>query len=107
MRTAGAVMFFLAIGSPVCLGGEIYGTISDGVRPVRGAQIEVLSPGRPTAVSDANGMYKVFVPEQGKFRLKLSHGGQAPVITVFSYQQSVRYDLILENRGGTFSLRRK
>lgn len=107
MRLIVFTALLLAVACPFCWSGEIYGNISDGVRPIQGARVTIQSRGTPTAVSDANGSYKVYVPAQGKFYLTLLYGRQTLSIPVFSYPQSVRYDLILENRGGTFSLRRK
>jgi hypothetical protein len=107
MRTSCYTLLLFSFLCSSCWGGEIYGNISEGVTPVRGARVEVQSPGRPSSTSDANGAYKVFVPELGKFQMKVGYGGQAPTITVYSYPRSVRFDLALEKKGASYSLRRK
>jgi hypothetical protein len=47
------------------------------------------------------------VPEQGKFKLTVDYGGQTPSLDVFSYDRSVRYDLLLEKKGAGYAVRRK
>jgi hypothetical protein len=107
MKMTGYILLLFSVPCSTCWGGEIYGNISEGVTPVRGARVEVQSPGKPTSISDANGAYKVFVPMQGKFPMKVAYGGQTPTITVYSYPRSVRFDLALEKKGANYSLRRK
>ena len=60
-----------------------------------------------TAVTDKVGSYKLTVKQEGKCILTLVYEKQALTLDVFSYKEATRYDLILENKGGKLSLRRK
>jgi len=60
-----------------------------------------------TTVTDKFGSYKLTVKEAGKCILTLVYEKQALTLEVFSYKEATRYDLILEKKDGTLSLRRK
>jgi hypothetical protein len=60
-----------------------------------------------STVTDKFGSYKLTVKVEGKCLLTLVYEEQAPTLEVFSYKDPTRYDLILEKKDGTFSLRRK
>ena len=113
----------------VCLGasnasaGRIFGDIKmDGkplpagitltlsvVPPVRnpGAHLEPTPIVADTTVTDEFGSYKLTVKEEGKCILSLVYEKQTAGLAVFSYRDATRYDLILETRDGTLTLRRK
>jgi hypothetical protein len=71
------------------------------------------APPRPVSVvadstiTDKFGSYKLIVKEEGKCILTLFYEKQALTLEVFSYKAATRYDLILEKKDGTPSLRRK
>ena len=88
-------------------GGELYGTITEGGKALKEVKVEVQAPSKPSAVTDAFGAYRLFVPEQGKFKPTVDYGGQTPSLDVFSYDRSVRYDLLLEKKGAGYAVRRK
>jgi hypothetical protein len=60
-----------------------------------------------STVTDKYGSYKLRVKEEGKCILTLVSEKQTVTLEVFSYKDATRYDLILERRDGTLSLRRK
>ncbi|RPJ44304.1 MAG: hypothetical protein EHM19_06995 [Candidatus Latescibacterota bacterium] len=60
-----------------------------------------------STVTDNFGSYKLTVKEEGKCILTLVYEKQTPTLEVFSYKDPTRYDLILEKKDGTLSLRRK
>ncbi len=60
-----------------------------------------------STVTDKFGSYKLTVKEEGKCILTLVYEKQAPTLEVFSYKDATRYDLILEKKDGTLSLKRK
>ena len=60
-----------------------------------------------TAVTDKFGSYKLNVKQEGKCALTLVYEKQKLTLDVFSYKNATRYDLILENKDGKLSLRRK
>lgn len=100
MTQAGLILLLVLALSASSFAGEIYGNIGDGAKPIAGARIEVLSPKRPSAVSDASGGYRIFIPEEGRFQLRVLYGGQASTITVYSYQRAVRYVWCWNREGG-------
>ena len=100
------IIFFPILSSA----GEIYGTIRTAGGPVGGGvPITVECPGtRLDAKTDRFGSYLVFVPREGKCTVKVQYQGkETPPIEVSSYQTSVRYNLVIEQRGGDYFLRRE
>ena len=99
------VMFFPSIAFP----GEIYGIIREGGKSVGpGVKIEITSNNITySEETDKYGSYRIYVPEKGQCLLKLYYKEQSPVIAIYSYENSVQYDLILGKKDGQYSLRRK
>jgi hypothetical protein len=103
--------------------GRIFGDIKLDGKPVPAGTVlkialapPVSAPGaefKPTTiladstVTDKFGSYKLTVKEDGKCILTLVYEKQALTLEVFSYKDSTRYDLVLEKKNGTLSLRRK
>ena len=94
-------------------GGEIYGTITikeDGGRSVAiGATLTIKRGDQVySTATDEFGNYRVVVAEPGKCALTVQPRGKPAVSgEIQSYWTSVRFDWVLENRGGTYSLRRQ
>ena len=107
MRKVFLAMLCLAISYTTALGGELYGTIKEGGKPIKAAtKIEVkCAKGSYTTETDKLGSYRVFVPEQGKCALSVKSGDVAPQMTVHSFEDSTRYNLVLEKKDGKASLR--
>ncbi len=107
MRKVFLAMFCLAISYTTALGGEFYGTIKEGGKPVKAAtKVEVkCAKGSYSTETDKLGSYRVFVPEQGKCALSVKSGDVASQMTVTSFEDSTRYNLVLENKDGKSSLR--
>ena len=107
MRTLFLTMLCLAIACTTALAGEFYGTIKEGGKPIKAAtKIEVkCAKGSYTTETDKLGSYRVFVPEQGKCALSVKSGDVAPQMTVHSFEDSARYNLVLEKKDGKSSLR--
>lgn len=89
--------------------GEIYGIIRESGKSVgQGVRIEITSNNNSySEETDKYGSYRIYVPEKGQCLLKLYYKEQSPVIAIYSYENSVQYDLILEKKDGQYSLRRK
>jgi hypothetical protein len=64
-------------------------------------------PVADSARTDKFGSYKLNVKGEGRCILTLVYEKQTVELTVFSYNQATRYDLILERKDGKASLRRK
>src|SRR3990172_12083899 len=99
------VMFFPSIALP----GEIYGIIRESGKSVgQGVRIEITSNNITySEETDKYGSYRIYVPEKGQCLLKLYYKEQSPVIAIYSYENSLQYDLILVKKDGQYSLRRK
>jgi len=107
MRKIFLTMLCLAIPCASALAGEIYGTIKEGGKPVKGGtKVEVkCAKGGYSAETDKLGSYRLFVPEQGKCTLSVFSIDGSPQMTVNSFEDSARYNLVLEKKGGKSSLR--
>ena len=107
MRKVFLAMLCLAIFHTTTLAGEIYGTVKEGGKPIQaGTKVEVkCAKGNYSAETDKLGSYRLFVPEQGKCTLSVKYGGASPQMTVNSFDDSARYNLVLEKKDGKPSLR--
>ena len=109
MKHASMLLFVVLAFSSLAVAGKIYGSISEGGKPIaQGVKVEVTcGANNYAAQTDAYGSFKLFVPDKGKCALKVYYQGQTPSFDVNSYEGSVQYDLILEKQGEQYSLRRK
>jgi hypothetical protein len=100
--------------------GRLFGDVKKDTKPVaEGVLITVQAaakagekPGTNTApidsvVTDKVGSYKVMVKGEGKYTLTVHLGKQTAVLEVFSYKEPTRYDLIVEEKDGKLTVRRK
>jgi hypothetical protein len=97
----------IAISCTTALAGEIYGTVKESGKPVQaGTKVEVkCAKGSYSAETDKLGSYRLFVPEQGKCTLSVKSGDVSPQMAVHSFEDSARYNLVLEKKDGKSSLR--
>jgi hypothetical protein len=107
MRIVLLTMFCLAIACATAPAGEFYGTIKEGGKPVKAAtKVEVkCAKGSYGAETDKLGSYRLFVPEQGKCALSVTLGDATPQMSVHSFEDSARYNLIIEKKDGKPALR--
>jgi hypothetical protein len=107
MKKTFLTLLCLAIACTTALAGEFYGTIKEEGKPVKaGAKVEVkCAKGSYSAETDKLGSYRLFVPEQGKCALSVKSGDAAPQMTVHSFEDSTRYNLVLEKKDGKPALR--
>jgi hypothetical protein len=107
MKKTFLMLLCLAIACTTALAGEFYGTIKEEGKPVKaGAKVEVkCAKGSYSAETDKLGSYRLFVPEQGKCALSVKSGDAAPQMTVHSFEDSTRYNLVLEKKDGKPALR--
>jgi hypothetical protein len=109
MKSTAMVMIVLLLSASAALAGEVYGTITDGTKPIAaGVKVEVAVSGKVYAGEiDKFGSYRVVVKEKGKCIFTVRVGDQSPSVELVSYDKSTRYDWILETKDGKPSLRRK
>ena len=107
MKKIFLTLLCLAISCATVLAGEFYGTIKDGGKPVKaGTKVDVkCAKGAYSAETDNLGSYRLFVPEQGKCALSVRSGDVSSQMTVHSFEDSTRYNLVLEKKDGKPSLR--
>lgn len=100
-------VLLLAAAPAVAGAGEIYGSIREAGKPVKeGVKVEVVCAETPVAAeTDSYGAYRLFVPEEGKCTLTVTVGDEKPSIAVHSFEDSARYNLILEKKDGKLTLR--
>jgi hypothetical protein len=90
--------------------GEISGTLKQGSSPVReGVVIDVACAGRPgvRAVTDRYGSYRLRVAEQGHCTLTVRHEGHSTALDIDVLGDALRYDLVLQEEGDRYTLRRE
>ena len=105
----GLAALLLLIASPA-MAGEMYGTITEGGKPVgEGAVVEARcgQTSYPGVKTDKAGAYHLMVQEKGKCTLTVRHKNATPTIEVASSDEGVQIDLVLEQKGGSYTLRRK
>jgi hypothetical protein len=99
----------LMLVSTPAMAGELYGTITEGGKPVgEGVAVEAACGGKTSSVkTDKGGAYHLVVQEKGKCTLTVRIHSQAPSIEVASYDEGVQIDLVVETKGGAPTLKRK
>jgi hypothetical protein len=114
-----AIVVLLSCCLPVSArAGRLFGGVEMDGKPLPGSasiKIARILPGEartvgPTADSTATdkfGAYRLMVKEPGKCVLTVVYEKQTATLDVFSYKEATRYDLVLEKKAGTLSLRRK
>jgi hypothetical protein len=107
MKKLIALAFMVAAVPTAAVAGEIYGTIKDqGKLAKEGVPVTVACGGKSVAgQTDKNGAYRLFADEEGKCTLTVKVGDEAPSVTIHSYADSARYNLVLEKKGGKYTLR--
>ena len=103
-----ALSVLLLVAAPSLVGaGEIYGSIKEAGKPVKeGVKVEVACGEKTVAgETDKNGAYRLFAQEEGKCTLTVRIGDEAPWIAVHSFEDSARYNLVLEKKDGKYVLR--
>jgi hypothetical protein len=103
------VVCLLLLSATTALAGEIFGTLSEGTKALdAGVKLDIAIAGKTYAgETDKYGSYRVIVKEKGKCTLTVHYKNQLPSFQLVSYDKATRYDLILEAKDGTYSLRRK
>jgi hypothetical protein len=91
------------------MGGQIYGTIKEGGKPIQGVKIEIKMEGHAvhTTSTDEFGNYRVTVPETGKCKITVSFRDKRIEGDIQSYWSAVRFDWALEKTGEGYSLVRQ
>ena len=106
-------LFVLALTFLFCrsvFAGQIYGTLRESDRPVGSdVKVEVVC-GNSTysAVTDANGLYRLFAKETGRCMIRAYYQNQTPQTDVDSYPNPAHYDFdLIRQKDGQYQLRRR
>jgi hypothetical protein len=116
-RIAAVSLLLLSLATSPALAGRIFGDIQMDGKPLpAGVPVQITqplaadaktAPVADTTLTDKAGAYKLAVKTEGKCVLTVTYDKQPVTLTVFSYKEATRYDLILERKDGKLSLRRK
>ncbi len=115
------ILLVVALIPSILHAGKIYGIIKEGGKPIgKGVTVTITtlpdSEGNyeilTSASTDANGLYKFYIKDEGSFQLIVSddirYKNNIPPYEVRSYLKSIRYNLIIEkDKQGNYSLRRE
>ncbi|MGE5276118.1 MAG: carboxypeptidase-like regulatory domain-containing protein [Acidobacteriota bacterium] len=88
---------------------EIHGTVSENGKPLpRGVSLRLDCGGASaSAETDSYGSYSLKIAATGDCRLSIDYKGSKPSIKVTVYEKPGRYDLVVSEKAGKFSLGRK
>jgi hypothetical protein len=116
-------VLLVSIAASNASAGRIFGDIKLDGKPVPAGLTVKIGPAPPASapgarpkpatitadstLTDKFGSYKLAVKQEGKCVLTLVYEKQALTLEVFSYKDATRYDLVLEKKEGTLSMRRK
>jgi hypothetical protein len=115
MKTIAMSLLLIMLIPAFTFAGEIYGSIKEGEKSIgEGVKVKVTMKTAPETVkadstkTDKYGSYRLFVKEKGKCNLEVNYKNETPSIEIYSYDNSQRYDLVLEKgKDGKYLLRRK
>lgn len=106
---AAALALALELVSTAVAAGDLYGVVTVAGAPLVGASLDVVVEGgkKYSTQTDAQGSYRLFVPEVARVTFTVHHQNQAVAQTIRTYENSARYDFVVESAAGKYSLRRK
>ena len=107
--TVPGIVFGALLGSAVAASaGEIYGTITEAGKPASAIELRLACGGENAGgKTDAYGSYRLKVAGTGKCALALPSKSGAPVLDVNLYDRPARYDLVLTQNAGKYTVARK
>lgn len=113
-------LMVVALGATSASAGRLFGDVKISGKPAaEGVLITVQAAVDPavkekgaaqppdSVTTDKVGSYKVMVKNEGKCTLTVHVGKQTAVLEVFSYKEPTRYDLVVEEKDGKLTVRRK
>jgi len=115
-----AALIFIALAATSASAGRLFGDVKIAGKPApEGTLITVQPTAKPGAgpsaasepidsvVTDKVGSFKVVVKAEGKCTLTVHVAKKTAVLEVFSYKEPTRYDLLVEEKEGKLTVRRK
>ncbi|HEY7863180.1 MAG TPA: carboxypeptidase-like regulatory domain-containing protein [Thermoanaerobaculia bacterium] len=103
-----AVLLLLA-GASSAAAAEIFGTLSDGTKPLPAGVVVKLACGTATAEAktDEFGSYSLRTSASGECQVTVEYKGASGSLPVAVYAKPTRYDLIAKEEAGKLTLSRK
>jgi hypothetical protein len=103
------VIIVVALAPAITYAGEIRGAVTLGGKSIGpDVAIEVHCGDKVyAATTDKYGFYRLFIPETGTCQFQLRYRNQEPSREVISFEDSTRYDMLVEQDGDKYVLRRK
>ena len=97
------------LGAGVSRGAEIFGTISEGGKPLpAGTAVKLdCGSGPISGVTDQFGSYSLKSPAPGDCSLTLAYKGTSASLKVTLYEKPSRYDLVVRQEAGKLEIARK
>jgi hypothetical protein len=107
-RTVGAVVFYLLFAA-TSQGAEIFGTISEGGKPLAAGSAIKLECGSDavSGKTDQFGSYSLKGSGSGDCTLTLTYKGASASLKVTLYEKPNRYDLVVKQEAGKLEIARK
>ncbi len=114
----GAIVILVTLGVSSAFAGRIFGDVKVSGKPAAEGMLITLqpvakpddasAPAPPDSVqTDKVGSFKAMIKGEGKYTLTVYVGKQNASLEVFSYKEPTRYDLIVEEKEGKLTVRRK
>jgi hypothetical protein len=117
MRIFSSVLLLVLLAAPPAFAGKIFGDIKLNGKPLADSvrvriTVPLAAEAKTAAIADSTmtdkfGSYRLNVKEEGRCILTVVYEKQPLELTVFSYKEATRYDLIVERKDGKLTLRRK
>ncbi len=111
MKTVFVALCLVVLTCALTQAGMIYGVVKvQGKHVGAGVKIEVLSAGAviDSARTDTNGTYQLVIKIQVKISLRVIYKDKpTPPIEINTYDEPIRYNLILEEKKGAYTVRRE
>jgi hypothetical protein len=103
------ILMLLGLVPELALAGEIRGAVTLGGKSIgQDVAIEVHCGDKVyTATTDKYGFYRLFIPENGTCQFQLHYQNQTPSREVISFEDSTRYDMVVDKEADQYVLRRK
>jgi hypothetical protein len=99
MRMTRLLLFSIVFLPSIASAGQIYGNLKEGDRPVRqGVTVQVTcrNPTPYQGQTDAYGSYSINVRESTNCELKVLYDGCTPTIQIYSEDEPIRYDFVIQ-----------
>jgi hypothetical protein len=109
MRKTATVGAILAFWASAAFGAEIFGTISEGEKPLpAGAAVKLDCGAAPiSGVTDQYGSYSLKGAPAGDCTLSVTYKGGTGSLKVTLYEKPSRYDLVVKQEAGKLEIARK